>query len=46
MRALAETAFQIAYEGPALETGRMPVRDLAPALLALGDLFTEASVVL
>jgi hypothetical protein len=39
---MAETAFSIAYEGPALETGRMPVRDLAPALLALGDLFTEA----
>jgi hypothetical protein len=42
---LAETEFSIAYDGPALETGRMPVRDLAPALLALGDLFADASLV-
>lgn len=40
---MAETAFSVAYDGPALATGRMPVRDLAPALLALGDIFTEAS---
>jgi hypothetical protein len=45
MPLMAETAFRVAYEGPALATGRMPVRDLAPALLALGDLFTEASQV-
>lgn len=41
--AVAESHFAIAYDGPALETGRMPVRDLAPALLALGALFSEAS---
>jgi hypothetical protein len=40
---VAETTFGITFDGPALATGRMPVRDLAPALLALGDLFTEAS---
>jgi hypothetical protein len=42
---VAETAFAVTYDGPALADGRMPVRDLAPALLALGDLFTEASIV-
>jgi hypothetical protein len=42
---MAETAFDLAYEGDALADGRMPVRDLAPALLALGEIFTEASQV-
>jgi hypothetical protein len=40
---MAESHFALSYDGPALETGRMPVRDLAPSLLALGDLFAEAS---
>src|SRR3954469_17506894 len=40
---VAESTFGIAYDGPALATGRMPVRDLAPALLALGDLFSLSS---
>lgn len=40
---MAETTFKVKYEGPALEDGRMPVRELAPALMALGELFTEAS---
>lgn len=43
---MAETTFGVKYEGPALTDGRMPVRDLAPALLALGELFTEASATL
>jgi hypothetical protein len=43
---VAETTFEIVYDGPALATGTMPVRDLAPALIALGDLFVEASAVL
>jgi hypothetical protein len=43
---VAETTFGVVYDGPALAAGRMPVRDLAPALLALGDLFAEASQVI
>lgn len=43
---MAEHAFIIGYDGPALETREMAVRDLAPALLALGELFTNASVAL
>ena len=43
---MAETAFGVTYDGPDLVSGRMPVRDLAPALLALGDIFAEASVLL
>jgi len=42
---MPETAFDLAYEGSALTDGRMPVRDLAPALLALGEIFAEASLV-
>lgn len=43
---MAETEFDLAYEGEALADGRMPVRDLAPALLALGEIFAEASPLL
>jgi hypothetical protein len=46
MTVMAETSFEVKYEGEALRDGRMPVRDLAPALLALGQLFTEASQLL
>lgn len=46
MTVMAETSFEVKYEGDALRDGRMPVRDLAPALLALGQLFTEASQLL
>jgi len=46
MTLMAETSFGVKYEGPALTDGRMAVRDLAPALLALGELFTEASTML
>jgi len=41
--AMAETTFGITYDGPALAEGRMPVRELAPSLLAFGDLFRLAS---
>src|SRR5262245_3636242 len=48
MRALgmAESSFTLKYDGDALRNHQMPVRELAPALLALGDLFVEASAVL
>jgi hypothetical protein len=31
------------YDGPLIESGRMDVRDLAPALLAMGDLLQETN---
>jgi hypothetical protein len=41
---LADRAvFEIAYEGPALEDGIMDVNELAPALLALGNLVDSAN---
>lgn len=42
---MSETSFEVVFDGPGVEGGRMPVRDFAPALLALGDLFVEASAV-
>lgn len=43
---MAEAQFYVVYDGPALEDSQMNINDLAPALLALGDLFKEANSVL
>lgn len=43
---MSKYAFYIAYDGPALANSQMDVRELAPALLALSDLFDEANKVL
>lgn len=43
---VSSTGFSIEFDGPALVDGQMPVKDLAPALLALGELFATASAVL
>lgn len=40
---MAVAEFGVSYDGPALATAEMAVRDLAPALLALGELFHDAS---
>ncbi|HWD39928.1 MAG TPA: hypothetical protein VG944_13855, partial [Fimbriimonas sp.] len=43
---MAETSFEVMYDGEAVRDGRMEVRELAPALLALSELFTDASQLL
>lgn len=35
--------FRLTYDGPALESSEMDVRELAPALLAAGDLLDAAT---
>jgi hypothetical protein len=42
----SETSFAVVFDGPEIEDGRMPIKDLAPALQSLDDLFVEASTLL
>ncbi len=44
-RQLATSDFVVSYDGPALVEHTIPVRDLAPALLALGQVFDRANSV-
>jgi hypothetical protein len=40
---MSKTSFALTYDGPALANHQMDVRDLAPALLAVGQLFDAAN---
>lgn len=40
---MSHTSFQVIYDGPALEGSLIDVRDLAPALLAFGDVIEQAN---
>ena len=43
---MSQARFSVAYDGPAVKSGTMDVKDLAPALLAIGQLFDAANTVL
>jgi hypothetical protein len=43
MQLMTDSNFKVIFRGPAVDTGDIDVRDLAPALLALGDVFQSAS---
>jgi len=40
---MSDATFQVKYAGPALESGQMDVRELAPALLSIGKLLEESN---
>lgn len=42
---VAEVDLTLRFDGPAFDAGRISVRDLAPALLALGEIFHEVNEV-
>lgn len=43
---MATASFTIYFDGPALKAGEMNVRELAPALLALGDMFDRSNQII
>ena len=43
---MSSTSFQVVYDGPALAGSTINVRDLAPALLAFGDVIEQANMTL
>lgn len=43
---MSSTSFQVVYDGPALAGSTIDVRDLAPALLAFGDVIEQANFTL
>ena len=43
MEDMSKAEFKVSYDGPALLDGSMDVRDLAPALLAVGQFFDAAN---
>lgn len=43
---MSQTSFQVVYDGPALAGSSIDVRDLAPALLAFGDVLEQANYTL
>ncbi|MCX7172453.1 MAG: hypothetical protein NT159_00620 [Proteobacteria bacterium] len=43
---MSSTSFQVVYDGPALSGSTIDVRELAPALLAFGDLIEQANITL
>ena len=43
---MSSTSFQVVYDGPALAGSSIDVRELAPALLAFGDVIEQANLTL
>ena len=43
---MSSTSFQVVYDGPALAGSTIDVRELAPALLAFGDVLEQANITL